>query len=122
MTPQKNDSVNDRLAAAAKAKEAMLERFRARPGPNDPEMLKQQAERKAISEARDARNAERRVAREAEAARLAAEKAAAVEARKVQAAEEAAAAAAAAEHAAALPALQKAARDARYAARQARRR
>jgi len=122
MTPQKNDSVNDRLAAAAKAKEAMLERFRARPGPNDPEQLKLQAERKAIAEARDARNAERRVAREAEAARLAAEKAAAAEARKVQAAEEAAAAAAAAEHAAALPALQKAARDARYAARQARRR
>jgi hypothetical protein len=122
MTPQKNDSVSDRLATAAKAKEAMLERFRARPGPNDPALLEQQAARKAVAEARDARNAERRAAREAEATRLAAEKAAAVEARKVQAAEEAAAAAAAAEHAAALPALQKAARDARYAARQARRR
>ncbi|MDJ0390781.1 DUF6481 family protein [Roseomonas sp. E05] len=122
MTPHKNDTFNDRLATAAKAKEAMLERFRARPGPNDPVLLEQQAARKATAEARDARNAARRIVREAEAAQLAAEKVAAAEQQKALAAAQAAEAEAAAQRAAALPAQQKAARDARYAARQARRR
>jgi hypothetical protein len=122
MNPQKNDTFNDRLTTAAKAKEAMLERFRARPGPNDPTLLKEQAARKAVSDARDARNAARRAEREAEAARMAVEKAAQVEAQKLLAAQQAAEAEAAARRAAALPAEQKAARDARYAARQARRR
>lgn len=122
MIPHKSDGFNDRLATAAKAKEAMLERFRARPGPNDPAMLEQQAARKAVADARDARNAARKIARDAEAARLKAEKAAEAERRKIQAAQEAAEAEAAAQRAAALPALQKAARDARYAARKARQR
>ncbi|MBO1075067.1 hypothetical protein IAI58_03715 [Roseomonas marmotae] len=122
MISHKSDSFNDRLAAASKAKEAMLQRFRARPGPNDPALLEQQAQRKAVSEARDARNAAKKILRDAEAARLAAEKAADAERQKVLAAEQAAEAEAAAQRAAALPALQKAARDARYAARQARRR
>jgi hypothetical protein len=122
MIPHKSDGFNDRLTTAAKAKEAMLQRFRARPGPDDPALLEQQAARKAVSEARDARNAARKIARDAEAARLAAEKAAEAERQKILAAEQAAEAQAAAERAAALPALQKAARDARYAARQARRR
>jgi hypothetical protein len=122
MISNKNDGFNDRLATAAKAKEAMLERFRARPGPNDPALQEQQAERMAIAEARDARNAARKVARDAEIARLKAEKAAEAEKQKALAAEQAAEAEAAARRAAELPALQKAARDARYAARQARRR
>jgi hypothetical protein len=122
MIQQKNATVADRLTTAAKAKQAMLERFRARPGPDDPEVQAQQAARKAIAEARDARNAERRIAREAEAARVAAEKAAEAERRRLQAAADAAEAEAAAKRAAELPALQKAARDAKYAARQARRR
>jgi hypothetical protein len=122
MISNKTATVADRLTTAAKAKQEMLERFRARPKADDPEMLAKQAERMAIAEARDARNAERRAAKEAEAARLAAEKAAEAERRRIQAAEEAAAAEAAAKRAAALPAEQKAARDARYAARQARRR
>ncbi|MDB5371356.1 MAG: hypothetical protein JWP20_2914 [Roseomonas sp.] len=122
MNPQKNDTFNDRLTTAAKAKEAMLERFRARPGPNDPAVLEQQAARKAIAEARDLRNAERKVAREAEAAKLAAEKEAQAVVEKALEAERTALAAAEAVRAAALPAEQKAARDARYAARQARRR
>lgn len=122
MIPHKSDGFNDRLTTAAKAKEAMLERFRARPSPNDPAMLEQQAARKAVAEARDARNAARKMARDAEAARLKAEKAAEAEQRKIQAAQEAAEAEAAAQRAAALPALQKAARDARYAARKARQR
>jgi hypothetical protein len=122
MSSHKSDGFHDRLTTAAKAKEAMLERFRARPGPDDPAFLQQQAERKAIGEARDARNAARKIVREQEAARLAAEKAAEAEKRKVLVAQEAAEAEAAAKRAAELPALQKAARDARYAARQARRR
>jgi hypothetical protein len=122
MPSHKSDSFNDRLTTASKAKEAMLERFRARPGPDDPELLKQQAERKAISEARDARNAARKILRDEEAARLAAEKAAEAEKQKALLMQQAAEAKAAAQHAAELPALQKAARDARYAARQARRR
>jgi hypothetical protein len=122
MIPHKSDGFNDRLTTAAKAKEAMLERFRARPGPDDPAMLEQQAARKAVAEARDERNAARKMARDAEAARLKAEKAAEAEQRKIQAAQEAAEVEAAAQRAAALPALQKAARDARYAARKARQR
>jgi Family of unknown function (DUF6481) len=104
---------DDRLSAAAAAKQALLDRFRARPGPDDPTEIARQAALKAISDARDARAAERKAAKEAEAARLAAEEAtrrkqeqvAAVEAKARAAAEEAA---------------RKAARDARYAARKAR--
>ncbi|MFC7557283.1 DUF6481 family protein [Pseudoroseomonas wenyumeiae] len=119
--PPKSDSFNDRLTAAAKAKEAMLERFRARPGPDDPALLQQQAERRAISDARDARNAARKVLREEEAARLVAEKADEAEKQKALLSQQAAEAscrqtccrtAGAAEGGA----------DARYAARQARRR
>jgi Family of unknown function (DUF6481) len=104
---------DDRLSAAAAAKQALLERFRARPSPDDPAEIARQAALKAISDARDVRIAERKAAKEAEAARLAAEEAA----RRVQvqiAAAEAKVRAAAAE------AERKAARDARYAARKAR--
>ena len=48
MNAFKNDNFNDRLAAAANAKKAALERFRAaRPGPDDPAVLERQAARKA---------------------------------------------------------------------------
>jgi len=70
------------MNAAAAARKAMLERFHARPGPDNPAVQEQQA------------------AREAEDQRLAAEAAA---------------------QAVALEAERKAARDARYAARKARR-
>jgi len=104
---------DDRLSAAAAAKQALLERFRSRPSAGAPAWIEQQAALKAIADARDARAAERKAAKEAEAARLAAEEAArralaqaaAAEARKRAAAEEA---------------ERKAARDARYAARKAR--
>ena len=103
----------DRLSAAAAAKQALLERFRARPSPDDPAEIARQAALKAISDARDARAAERKAAKEAEAARIAAEAAAQRE-RERLAALEAKALAAKAE------AERKAARDARYAARKAR--
>ncbi len=104
---------DDRLSAAAAAKQALLERFRARPSADDPEFIAKQAALKAIADAREARAAERKAAKEAEAARIAAEQAAA------KAAEQRAAAEAKA-RAAAVEAERKAARDAKYAARKAR--
>ena len=110
----KNAHFGDRLNAAAAAKQAMLERFHARPGPDDPVVVQQQAARKAVSDAREIRMPERKAAREAEAQRQAAEQAA-------REAEERRLAAEAAAQAVALEAQRKAARDARYAARKARR-
>ncbi len=104
---------DDRLSAAAAAKQALLDRFRARPGPDDPAEIARQAALKAISDARDVRNAERKAAKEAELARLAAEEAA----KRVQAQ---IAAAEAKARAIAAEAERKALRDARYAARKAR--
>jgi hypothetical protein len=104
---------DDRLSAAAAAKQALLERFRARPSPDDPAEIERQAALKAIADARDIRNAERKAAKEAEAARLAAEEAA----KRV---EEQKAAIEAKARAVAQEAERKALRDARYAARKAR--
>lgn len=104
---------DDRLSAAAAAKQALLERFRARPNPDDPAEIARQANLKAIADAREVRAAERRAAKEAEAARLAAEEA-------ERRAQEQVAAAEAKARATALEAERKAARDARYAARKAR--
>jgi len=63
------DNFRDRAAAAAKARQAALERFRAKPAPDDPQVLKRNAERQAINEAREARAALRAVEREAEKVR-----------------------------------------------------
>ncbi|MFC4167125.1 DUF6481 family protein [Teichococcus aestuarii] len=122
MISHKSDAFGERLTTAARAKEAMLERFRARPGPNDPAVAAQAAARKATSEARDARNAARKIACDAETARLKSEAAAKAEEKRALAVQQALEAEAAAKHAAELPAQQKAARDARYAARKARQR
>ena len=121
MSGFKGNKFVDRAEAAAAAKKAMLEKFRAKPAADDPEVLARAAERKAIAEARDIRAAERKVAKEAadveriaaEAARQAelAALAAAEELRKIEAAkrdEE-------------IKAQRKAERDAKYAARKARR-
>ena len=104
---------DDRLSAAAAAKQALLDRFRSRPSAGDPAWIEQQAALKAIADAREARAAERKAAKEAEAARVAAEQAAFVT-------EEQRAAAEAKARVAAVEAERKAARDARYAARKAR--
>lgn len=119
-SPKFNNTVTDRLAAAAAAKQAMLARFKARPNENDPAYIEQQAKLKAIADAREARAAERRAEKQAEAERqaaaLAAKKAAeaAAELERQRQAREAAFRAEAAEREA------KARRDARYAARKAR--
>ena len=121
MRGYKDSNFNDRKEASAKAKQAILEKFRAQPGADDPAVIERQAARQKIIEAREVRAAERRAAREAEAARQAAAEAAR---RAEQAAREAEAAAREAERRLAerkLEAERKAARDRRYAARKARR-
>ncbi len=111
--PHTRINFDDRIGAAAAAKKAVLERFLARPKPDDPATLEKQAALKAVADARDARAAERKALKDAEAARVAAEQAA-------KRAEEQRLAAEAKVQAAALEAERKAARDARYAARKAR--
>jgi hypothetical protein len=123
MSGYRDPNFNDRLSEAAKAKEALLAKFRAAPGPDDPTSIEKRRARQAVLEARAAREAERervRQVREAEfkrqaeiaakeaeeAARLAAELAAREATEK-------------AEFDALLKAEQKVARDVRYAARKA---
>ncbi len=111
-----------RQSAAATARKAALERFRANAA--DPVAAEKAAARQAVNEAREARAAERKAAKEAAA--LAAEQAAARSRELAEQAAREAAAAAERERAeqavreAAIEAEQKAARDARYAARKAR--
>jgi hypothetical protein len=144
MQTHKADHLEGRLKAAANAKQAMLEKFRSRPAADDPAALELQAARVAVGVAREARASDRKLAREAEASRLAAEQATEAANQAVREAEGAArqaeeaarALVQAAEHqsratalaaekkerALTLAAEQKAIRDARYAARKARRR
>jgi hypothetical protein len=100
----------DRQKAAMQARQNILNKFRAQPGPDDPEVKRRQAEREAHSatrakakEARDAARAEEKT-REAAAAAEAAALLAREKEEKVA-------------RLAALEADQKAKRDARYAAR-----
>lgn len=76
MSIQQQTSFNGRREASEKAKQALLAKFKARPGPDDPERLKREAARRAIVEARDAREAARAAERAAKAAEEAAERAA----------------------------------------------
>ena len=122
----KEKTFTDRLEVAAKAKQAQLERARAKSPLNDPDFATRQAERKRQADERAARLAaraaekvaeakretERRALHEAE--RVAAEKLA-EEVRLKARREEA-------DRLVALAAEQKAARDARYAARKQRKR
>lgn len=64
-------SFTDRQSNSANAKKALLERFKARPGPDDPVMQQRRAEREAIAKARAEREAEKAAIR-AEQERLAA--------------------------------------------------
>jgi hypothetical protein len=109
----------DRMEAAAKAREAALEKFRARPSPDDPAIAAKKAEREAIVRAREARQAEKEAAKAAETAaraeQEALDRAAKAEREEREAVERI-------EREAALEIEKKAARDARYAARKARKR
>jgi len=120
----KDKDFSDRLSAAKNAKQAMTAKFLQRPGSDDPAVVEKRLAREAVSAARAARMAER----DAHAAAAAAEAAAQEERATAQAAAAAAEAAAQQEREAAeneankaqLELEQKAARDARYAARKAR--
>ena len=121
MSGYKEGKFSDRAATAAAAKKALIEKFKAKPAPDDPAVLARQAERKAIAEARDIRAAERKVAKEAEAARKLAEDQERLAELARQAEAEAARIAEAARRDEEIKAQRKAERDARYAARKARR-
>ncbi|CAA9351185.1 MAG: hypothetical protein AVDCRST_MAG90-2444 [uncultured Microvirga sp.] len=120
----KDTAFNERLDRQAEARKAALERFRARPSEDDPEVAARRAERQAIAEARAAREAERaeaqRIKAEQEAAERAAEEIRLAAERERIAAEEAAAAIERAKREVELEAERKAARDFRYAARKRR--
>lgn len=115
----KDPEFGERRTAADEARQKALEKFRARPGPDDPDYRERQAARQAGAAAREARDAERKVSRKADAeaaeAVLQADREAKDSARAAAAQEDA-------DRADALAAEQKAARDARYAARKARKR
>ena len=68
---------HERLQTAAKARQAMLAKAAALSPKNAPDYAERQAERLAISIARDQRKAEAAARKQAEAARIEAEKAAA---------------------------------------------
>jgi len=113
----KEKTFNDRLSAAQEARQAALEKFKSRPGPDDPEVIKRRQERIAVAAAREARAAERRAVKEAEAAARAEQEAkekAEREAREKREAIEKVI------REAAEAAERKKERDARYAARKAR--
>ena len=88
-------NLQDRQNASAEAKKAMLEKFRASPGPDDPAVVERRAAREAMLAERAARAAQREAAKRAHEAELAEQ----------------------AEREAAALAEQKAARDERYKAR-----
>ena len=117
MRDVRGNSLNDRLQNKMQAKQALLDRLSKMPKPDDPEVVARKAERAAAAERRRIAKAEREAARaQAERERLereAAEKIAQAELAAKLAREEA-------DRQVALLAEQKAARDARYAARKKR--
>ncbi len=118
MAAFKGSTFKDRAEAAAQAKKQLLESFKARVPIDDPAYLARMAQRQAVNEAREIRAAERARLKEAEEIRTKAEN----EARKIAEAEEAIRKAAEAQaRDEAIRNERKAARDARYAARKARR-
>lgn len=116
----KGSTFEDRRAAAAEAKKALVERFKARPPADDPEVQARAAERRAIQEARDIRIAERAKLKAEDEVRRAQEDEARKAAEATAAAEADARAAEAARRDEEIRAERKAARDAKYAARKAR--
>ena len=112
----KEAKFSERAETSASARQAMLERFRARPPADDPAVLARAEERRRVQEARDARTLEKEALRRAEEARKEAERIAAEiaerERREMEELEKI-------ERLAELETAQKAARDARYAARKA---
>ncbi|MGI9478855.1 MAG: DUF6481 family protein [Hyphomicrobiaceae bacterium] len=117
MRDVRGNSLSDRIENKMRAKQALLERLSKMPKPDDPEVIARKAERAAAAERRRIAKAEREAAKaQAERERQereAAEKIAEAERAAKLAREEA-------DRQVALLAEQKAARDARYAARKKR--
>ena len=113
MSGFKEPGFAERQKAALKARDNLLQKFRAQPRPGDPEVARRRGEREAIA-ANRARVKQEREAAKAEQKRRE-EDAAAAEATRIAREKEQAAA-----RQAQLEAEQKAKRDARYAARKAR--
>ncbi|MGD0143047.1 MAG: DUF6481 family protein [Rhizomicrobium sp.] len=117
----KEKSLADRLSEAAKAKQAQLERARAKSPANDPDFAARQEARKAVAEAREIRAAQRAKDKLANKAREAEQRiideAARAEAAKLEQQRREAELAERKKREAALEIERKAARDARYAAR-----
>jgi hypothetical protein len=120
MRTLKGTDFNDRTKNSDEAKKALLERFKARPAADDPEVLARQEERRRIIEAREIREAERRRLKEEEKARQEAERLRLIAEEEARQAELAAEAAEAAERAKQELIEAKLERDRRYAARKAR--
>jgi hypothetical protein len=113
----KEKTFSDRLQEAADARKAALERFKARPAADDPEVIRRREERLRIAQLRAEREAARKAQKEVEAVARAEQEAierAEREARERREAIEKVI------RDAADAAERKAARDARYAARKAR--
>ena len=111
----------ERLSAAASAKKVALKRFRARGDVNDPEVLRKRAKRLGQAQARDARLAERKLARETQdAAELAAREARETTEKAEREEREACERAEQASRKVALEQEKKTERDARYTARKVR--
>jgi hypothetical protein len=114
----KNDkSFDDRKTRAAAARQANLERFKAKTAADDGGLAERLKERQLVKAARAARDAERAIARKEAEERDRIERAAAAE---LKAAQDKLMAEENARMAIERAAAQKAARDARYAARKAR--
>ena len=120
----KEKSFNDRLQEQAKAKAALLERARSKAPQNDPEFEKRQAERLRIAQERETRVAARAAEKveqlRLEAERKASEETAKLEAVKLEAEAHERAKREESDKLVRLLEEQKAARDARYAARKTR--
>jgi hypothetical protein len=61
----------DRLSASARAKASMAERFKAQPAPDHPDVLDRRARQRVVTKAREERAAAKQAEREAELARMA---------------------------------------------------
>jgi hypothetical protein len=116
----KENKFSERASASAQAKQAMLSKFHSRPSADDPDVQKRIAERRAIAEARAIRTAERDKLRAEEAAKKAAAQEEARQAELLAKDEQEKQKVAQAALAEELKIKQKAARDARYAARKQR--
>ena len=120
MTIFKNTNFDERRKAAEAAKKAKLEKFRAMTAQIDQGAAERGATRQAIIAARDLRAAEREAARLADQVRATKDRAAREIILKAEQADRDAKAAEQVEREIASAAERKAARDARYAARKAR--